>query len=77
MVLDQPENFHVFCHRALRQVLQVPQELVARCEMSKRQFTDDKGVRQNPPNLEQVRELLVAAAQMVNPNGGVREYHRY
>lgn len=58
-----------------RKVLEGIENLCAPAQMAQRQLTEDERMRNNEPAVEYCGELLVANAQMIDPNRRIGQDH--
>lgn len=73
--LNQRHNLLMRCHVGLRQRLKQGEKLGAICETATGDLADHIGMHCDLPRSQQVLQMRVGAAQMINPDGCVNEDH--
>jgi hypothetical protein len=71
--LDECKHFVVIRNRHRRQLADQLEDVAAPRKISAGKLPDDERVCPNQPVFEELRESLVALAQMIYPDGGIDE----
>src|SRR2546430_4016889 len=75
LVLYEFQDFAMLCHLCFRQSLQQSEHLSTIPQGTTRQFPDDERVRQHLLFVEKTRQLSVAGAEMIDPDGSIDQDH--
>ena len=75
MPLDEGQRFRVFGHIELRQGVESFHYLVARIEMTHRNFTQNEGMHRDLVRGQQLVERNESGSPVIGPNGRVDQDH--